>query len=170
LPGFSKYTGETFVTRKITRGVAKISLGQQDFIELGNVNAQRDWGHAREYVEGMWRILQHHQADDFVIATGHTHSVREFVDLAFAEIGIRIRCVSIYNSITFRRIGSQLPVTPPFHTIYFTYRWEGSGVNEVGRDSATNTIRVKMNEKFYRPTEVVRAFGGPLTVECVYIV
>ncbi|CAL2039720.1 unnamed protein product [Caenorhabditis brenneri] len=79
--------GETFVTRKITRSVAKISLGQQESIELGNLSALRDWGHAREYVEAMWRILQHDSPDDFVIATGKQFSVREFCNLAFAEIG-----------------------------------------------------------------------------------
>ncbi|CAI5448759.1 unnamed protein product [Caenorhabditis angaria] len=79
--------GETFVTRKITRSVAKISLGQQECVELGNLSALRDWGHAREYVEAMWRILQNDKPDDFVIATGKQFSVREFCNLAFAEIG-----------------------------------------------------------------------------------
>ena len=79
--------GETFVTRKITRAVAAIELGLQQRLYLGNIDAQRDWGHARDYVEGMWRILQHNEADDFVLATGEMHSVREFVELAFARIG-----------------------------------------------------------------------------------
>ena len=79
--------GETFVTRKITRAVAAIELGLQQRLYLGNIDAQRDWGHARDYVEGMWRILQHNEADDFVLATGEKHSVREFVELAFARIG-----------------------------------------------------------------------------------
>uniref|UniRef100_A0A914CDS7 GDP-mannose 4,6-dehydratase n=1 Tax=Acrobeloides nanus TaxID=290746 RepID=A0A914CDS7_9BILA len=79
--------GENFVTRKITRGVAKISLGQQEFIELGNLNTLRDWGHASEYVEAMWRILQQDQPEDFVIATGKHCSVRTFVELAFKEVG-----------------------------------------------------------------------------------
>ena len=82
--------GETFVTRKITRAVAAIQAGQQDSIYLGNLDAKRDWGHARDYVEGMWRILQHDEPDDFVLATGETHSVREFVELAFGEIGREI--------------------------------------------------------------------------------
>jgi GDPmannose 4,6-dehydratase len=82
--------GETFVTRKITRAVAAIQAGQQDNIYLGNLDAKRDWGHARDYVEGMWRILQHDEPDDFVLATGETHSVREFVELAFREIGREI--------------------------------------------------------------------------------
>lgn len=82
--------GETFVTRKITRAAARIKLGLQDKLFLGNVHAKRDWGFAGDYVEAMWRILQHHEADDFVIATGESHSVREFVDLAFREVGIDI--------------------------------------------------------------------------------
>src|ERR1700681_2710253 len=82
--------GETFVTRKITRAVASIELGLQDTLYLGNLDAKRDWGHARDYVEGMWRILQHSEPDDFVLATGETRSVREFVEAAFGRIGRRI--------------------------------------------------------------------------------
>jgi GDPmannose 4,6-dehydratase len=79
--------GETFVTRKITRAVAAIAHGQQERLYLGNLDAERDWGHARDYVEGMWRILQQDDPDDYVLATGEAHSVREFVELAFAHIG-----------------------------------------------------------------------------------
>ncbi len=79
--------GETFVTRKITRAVAAIELGMQDRLYLGNLDAERDWGHAKDYVEGMWRILQQDEPDDYVLATGESHSVREFVELAFARIG-----------------------------------------------------------------------------------
>ena len=86
----SPIRGEDFVTRKITRGVAAIHNGQQDQLILGNLNAKRDWGHARDYVEGMWRIVQEDIADDYVLATGNTHSVREFVELAFDFIGITI--------------------------------------------------------------------------------
>lgn len=78
--------GETFVTRKITRAVASIELGMQDQLYLGNMDAKRDWGHARDYVEGMWRMLQQPEPDDYVLATGETHSVREFVELAFKEV------------------------------------------------------------------------------------
>ena len=80
--------GETFVTRKITRAVAAIAAGRQDKLYLGNLDAKRDWGHARDYVEGMWMILQQDKPDDYVLATGEMHSVREFVDRAFAEAGI----------------------------------------------------------------------------------
>lgn len=83
----SPLRGETFVTRKITRAVAAIELGIQDKVYLGNLDAKRDWGHARDYVEGMWRVLQQDTPDDYVLATGETHAVREFVELSFAEVG-----------------------------------------------------------------------------------
>jgi len=86
----SPIRGETFVTRKITRAVAKIKLGLQDKIYVGNLNAKRDWGHARDYVEGMWRMLQQDKPDDYVLATGVTTSVREFCNLAFREIGVSL--------------------------------------------------------------------------------
>src|ERR1700730_17638970 len=82
--------GETFVTRKISRAVAGIKLGRQRTLFLGNLDAKRDWGHARDYVEGMWQILQQPEPDDYVLATGETHSVREFVEKAFQQIGVRI--------------------------------------------------------------------------------
>jgi GDPmannose 4,6-dehydratase len=86
----SPIRGETFVTRKITRAVAAIHLGQQGRLYLGNLDAQRDWGHARDYAEGMWLMLQQDQADDYVLATGETHSVRKFVEMAFAEVGVTV--------------------------------------------------------------------------------
>jgi GDPmannose 4,6-dehydratase len=86
----SPIRGETFVTRKITRAAAAIQLGYQDKLYLGNLDAKRDWGHAKDYVEGMWLITQQDEADDYVLATGETHSVREFVELAFARVGRRI--------------------------------------------------------------------------------
>ena len=87
----SPLRGETFVTRKITRAVAQISQGQQDCLYLGNLDAKRDWGHARDYVDGMWRILQHPEPDDFVLATGLTTSVRDFTQKAFAVAGIFLK-------------------------------------------------------------------------------
>lgn len=86
----SPIRGETFVTRKITRAVAEVALGLRDKFWLGNLDAQRDWGHAQDYAEGMWRILQHHEADDFVLATGQTTSVRSFVEKAFSEVDITL--------------------------------------------------------------------------------
>jgi GDPmannose 4,6-dehydratase len=83
----SPIRGETFVTRKITRAVAAIELGLQPTLFLGNLNAKRDWGHARDYVEGMWRMMQQEQPDDYVLATGESRTVREFVEKAFAHVG-----------------------------------------------------------------------------------
>jgi GDPmannose 4,6-dehydratase len=87
----SPMRGETFVTRKITRAVAAIHLGLQETLYIGNLDSMRDWGHARDYVEGMWRILQQEKPDDYVLATGETHSVREFIELSFAHVGTKIR-------------------------------------------------------------------------------
>ena len=120
--------GETFVTRKITRAVAAIHHGLQDTLYLGNIDARRDWGHARDYVEGMWRILQHDKPDDFVLATGEAHSVREFVELAFAEAGRAIR-------------------------------WQGEGADEVGVDAATGAALVRIDPRYFRPTEVDTLVG-----------
>jgi GDPmannose 4,6-dehydratase len=86
----SPIRGETFVTRKISRAVAGIKFGRQKTLFLGNLDAKRDWGHARDYIEGMWQILQQPEPDDYVLATGETHSVREFVEKAFQQIGVRI--------------------------------------------------------------------------------
>lgn len=87
----SPIRGETFVTRKITRAAAKISMGLQKKIYLGNLDAQRDWGHAKDYIKGMWMMLQQDKADDFVLATGVTNTVRKFVELAFGEVGISLK-------------------------------------------------------------------------------
>ncbi|MFL2589011.1 MAG: GDP-mannose 4,6-dehydratase [Parvicellaceae bacterium] len=87
----SPLRGETFVTRKITRAASKIKLGLQEKLYLGNLNAQRDWGHAKDYVEGMWRMLQHEKPEDFVLATGKTTTIREFCNLSFKELGIEIK-------------------------------------------------------------------------------
>ena len=91
----SPVRGETFVTRKISRSVAAITLGLQDRLWLGNLDAKRDWGHARDYARGMWQILQHDRPDDWVLATGEAHSVREFVELAFAEVGRDVTWVGV---------------------------------------------------------------------------
>jgi GDPmannose 4,6-dehydratase len=119
----SPIRGETFVTRKITRAVAAIHLGVQKTLYIGNLDAQRDWGHARDYVEGMWRIVQQKEPGDFVLATGEAHSVREFVELAFSKVGRRIE-------------------------------WRGKGVEETGVDSATGELLVKIDSRYFRPTEV----------------
>ena len=115
--------GETFVTRKITRAVAAIHHGLQDRVYLGNLDARRDWGHARDYVEGMWRIVNHDRPDDYVLATGECRSVREFAARAFGEIGVDIV-------------------------------WSGAGVHEKGRDAKTGAVRVEVDPRYFRPTEV----------------
>lgn len=122
--------GETFVTRKITRAVAAIELGLQDTLYLGNLDARRDWGHARDYVEGMWRIVQQDVPDDYVLATGETHSVREFVELAFAETGRKIA-------------------------------WKGEGVDEQGVDAGSGKVLVRIDPRYFRPTEVDLLLGDP---------
>ena len=126
----SPLRGETFVTRKISRAVAAIELGLQERLYIGNLNAMRDWGHARDYVEGMWRMLQQDVPDDYVLATGEAHSVREFVELAFA--------------CTNRQI-----------------LWRGSGVVEVGIDARTGTELVRVDPRYFRPTEVDLLQGDP---------
>lgn len=122
--------GETFVTRKITRAVAAIEKGMQETLYLGNLDAKRDWGHARDYVEGMWLIMQQNEPDDYVLATGETHSVREFVELAFAEIGREIQ-------------------------------WQGEGVDEVGCDKKSGATLVRIDPRYFRPTEVELLIGDP---------
>ncbi len=124
----SPIRGETFVTRKITRAVARIELGLEETIWMGNLDAERDWGHAREYVEAMWKILQQSEPDDYVIATGKKNTVRAFLEAAFIEVGRKIK-------------------------------WEGEGVNEIGRDSRSNQILVRIDPRFFRPTEVDRLVG-----------
>jgi len=126
--------GDNFVTRKITRSVAKIHLKQQEVLELGSLDSKRDWGHARDYIEAMWLMLQHDTPEDFVIATGETHSVREFVDAAFQEIGKQII-------------------------------WEGEGLNEIGKEKDTGIVRVVVNPKYFRPTEVDLLIGNPKKAE-----
>jgi GDPmannose 4,6-dehydratase len=119
----SPIRGETFVTRKISRAVAAIETGQQQQLFIGNLNAKRDWGHARDYVEGMWMIVQQPKPDDYVLATGEAHSVREFVERAFAVVGRRIK-------------------------------WRGAGSDEVGFDEAGGKELVKVDPRYFRPTEV----------------
>ncbi len=124
----SPVRGETFVTRKITRAVAAIAKGDQRPLYLGNLDARRDWGHARDYVEGMWLMMQQEKPDDYVLATGEAHSVREFVVAAFAQAGMQIV-------------------------------WAGEGVHEVGTDAGTGRVLVKIDERYFRPTEVDLLLG-----------
>jgi GDPmannose 4,6-dehydratase len=111
----SPIRGETFVTRKITRAVANISLGREECLYLGNLDAKRDWGHARDYVDGMWRMLQHDAPEDFVLATGKMYSVREFVELAFSHVGMEIdwRGEGVAEAGVDRKSGRQVVAIDP---------------------------------------------------------
>ena len=126
----SPIRGETFVTQKIARAVARIAANKQKELSLGNLDAKRDWGHARDYVKAMWLMLQQDTPDDYVVATGETHSVREFVEEAFAEVGI-------------------------------TITWQGTGVDEVGINTATGSVVVRIDPIYFRPTEVDLLLGNP---------
>lgn len=120
--------GETFVTRKITRAVARIHLGLQDMLYLGNLDAKRDWGHAQDYVEGMWLMLQQKEPVDYVLATGKTTTVRSFCDYAFKSVGIDIK-------------------------------WQGNDEDEVGYRADTGEPVVRVDPRYYRPTEVELLLG-----------
>jgi len=122
--------GRTFVTRKITRAVAEISLGKSECVYLGNIDSKRDWGHARDYIEGMWLMLQQDVPDDFVLATGECHTVREFIEKSFKVVNIEIV-------------------------------WEGKEEKEVGKCSKTGKVHVRIDSKYYRPTEVDLLLGDP---------
>lgn len=113
---------EDFLSRKITSAVARIALKLQDVLYLGNLNARQDWGYAPDYVEAMWLILQQERADDYIVATGELHSIREFVEIAFHEVDI-------------------------------TIVWQGKGINEIGYDTATQRVLVKVSPQFFRPLD-----------------
>jgi len=129
--------GPTFVTRKITRAVARIKAGREKILWLGNLNAQRDWGHARDYVRAMWMMLQLEKGDDFVIGTGEAHSVREFCEKAFACIGVKLK-------------------------------WQGKDQEEVGINSETGAIVIRVDERYFRPTEVDFLLADPRKAKRVF--
>ena len=135
----SPLRGETFVTRKITRGVSKIALGLQDKIYLGNLDAKRDWGHAKDYVEAMYLILQQPKPEDFVIATGVTTPVREFVRMAFGEVGIEVE----FKGKDEKEVGIVKACNNPEYKI------------EIGKEV------VAVDSRYYRPTEVDLLIGDP---------
>ena len=124
----SPIRGETFVTRKITRAVARIELGLDNCLYLGNLDAKRDWGHAKDYVRGMWMIMNAPEPDDYVLATGETRTVREFVEIAFGEVGKKII-------------------------------WSGTGINEIGTDAVSGRALVRIDPRYFRPTEVELLIG-----------
>ena len=126
----SPLRGSEFVTRKITLGFARMAAGQQQELELGNLDSERDWGFAGDYVEGMWRMLQQDEADDFVLATGQTQTIRSFVEAAAGAFDWEIE-------------------------------WNGTGVEEIGREKRSGRTLVRINPKFYRPAEVDQLTGDP---------
>lgn len=135
----SPLRGETFVTRKITRGVAQIALGQSNCLYLGNLDAQRDWGHAKDYIEAMWLILQQEEPEDFVIATGITTPIRDFVKMAFAEVGIELA----FEGVGVEEVGTVVACNNPEYQLPI-------GKKVVGVD-----------ERYFRPTEVELLIGDP---------
>ena len=135
----SPLRGETFVTRKITRAVSRIALGMQDTVYLGNMNAKRDWGHAKDYIKAMWLILQQDEPDDYVIATGVTTTVRDFVRFAFAEVGVEIE----FKGEGVDEVGVVIKCRNPDYQI------------EVGKEV------VKVDPAYFRPTEVDLLIGDP---------
>ncbi|WP_264522034.1 GDP-mannose 4,6-dehydratase [Flavobacterium sp. N1994] len=149
----SPLRGETFVTRKITRAVAKIALGLQSDLYMGNLDAQRDWGHAKDYVEAMWRILQQDTAEDYVIATGITTRVRDFIKMAFQEVGFKLR----FEGEGVEEVGILEEIdTERYHTA-------------LGKEFATKEFKipaigstlVKVDPSYFRPTEVDLLIGDP---------
>jgi GDPmannose 4,6-dehydratase len=139
----SPVRGETFVTRKITRAIARIALGLQDCLYLGNLSALRDWGHARDYVEMQWLMLQQDKAEDFVIATGVQYSVRQFVERAAAELGITVA----FDGTGEAEVGRVAKVAP---------------VNgELRAKCKVGDVIVKVDPRYYRPTEVETLLGDP---------
>ncbi|MFD3274825.1 GDP-mannose 4,6-dehydratase [Aquirufa echingensis] len=135
----SPLRGETFVTRKITRGVAQIALGQQDKLYLGNLDAKRDWGHAKDYVEAMWLILQQEKPEDFVIATGITTTVRDFIRMAFSEVGIEIK----FTGEGVNEVATIAACNNPLYQV------------EIGKEV------VAVDPRYFRPTEVELLIGDP---------
>ena len=135
----SPHRGVHFVTRKITKAVAHIKHFKQECLYLGNIDAKRDWGHARDFVDGMWRMLQHDKPDDYILATGESHTVREFVEITFAAVGITI-----------------------------AWKGPRGTVDEIGVDSTNESrVLVRIDPKYFRPTEVEMILGDPTKAKTV---
>ena len=128
--------GETFVTRKITRGLSRINSGLESCLYLGNLDAKRDWGHAKDYIEMQWLMLQQEKAEDYVIASGRMETVRKFVEICACKLG-------------WSQKGNNGII------------WEGEGVNEIGKRADTNEIIIRIDPKYFRPTEVDQLLGDP---------
>lgn len=146
----SPLRGETFVTRKITRAVSKIALGLQEKLFMGNLDAKRDWGHAKDYVEAMWLILQQDKAEDYVIATGITTKVRDFIRMAFGEIGI-----------TLRFDGEGVEEKGILDSIDETVYHKAIGDSDPNKSLKTGDVLVEVDPMYFRPTEVDLLIGDP---------
>jgi len=146
----SPLRGETFVTRKITRAAAKIALGLQDKMYIGNMDSKRDWGHAKDYVEAMWRILQQEEPEDFVIATGVTTTVREFILAAFAEVGIQLR----FKGEGVEEIGI-------IDSIDKTKYEKQTGLSASAFQLSSGEAIIEVDPAYFRPTEVELLIGDP---------
>ena len=133
----SKRRGETFVTRKITRGLARINLGLEECLYLGNLEAKRDWGHAKDYVNMQWRMLQQDSPNDYVIASGRTETVRKFIEISSIKIGWDVK-------------GKGTGII-----------WEGKGINEIGRRADNGEVVIRIDPRYFRPTEVNELLGDP---------
>ncbi|PPZ90566.1 GDP-mannose 4,6-dehydratase [Cloacibacterium normanense] len=142
--------GETFVTRKITRAAAKIALGLQNELFMGNLDAQRDWGHAKDYVEAMWRILQQDTPEDYVIATGLTTRVRDFIKMAFEQVGLYLRFE-----------GSGVEEVGILDTINFEVYQKTTGNENIVSSLQLNKVMIKVDPNYFRPTEVDLLIGDP---------
>ncbi len=133
----SERRGETFVTRKITRGLARINLGLEDCLYLGNLEAKRDWGHAKDYVNMQWRMLQQDSPKDYVIASGRTETVRKFIEISSIKVGWDLE-------------GKGSGII-----------WEGEGINEIGRRADNGEVVIRIDARYFRPTEVNELLGDP---------
>lgn len=149
----SPLRGETFVTRKITRAVAKIALGLQSTLYMGNLNAQRDWGHAKDYVEAMWRILQQPEPEDYVIATGTTTTVRDFIKMAFAEVGFEIK----FEGEGVEEIGILVNIDGDIYDNKVAIKHDLGELSKV----KIGDVLVKVDPNYFRPTEVELLIGDP---------
>lgn len=149
----SPLRGETFVTRKITRAVAKIALGLQNDLYMGNLDARRDWGHAKDYVEAMWRILQQDNAEDYVIATGITTKVRDFIKMAFDEVGFQIKFVG--QGIDEKGMLESIDLQKYKKAMGASFNTEQILLPEI------HTEIVKVDPQYFRPTEVDLLIGDP---------
>lgn len=154
--------GETFVTRKITRAAARIAAGLQSDLSLGNLNAKRDWGYAPEYCEGMWRILQYKEADDFVLATGETHTVREFADLTFKHLGIELEWIG--EGVNEVGKIKNIDLDKAKSLIGFDVAKERTRSDFTTRLKKGDVL-VKVNPNYYRPTEVDLLIGNSSKAE-----